>query len=173
VSFVVCRARRVGALGALLVLAGCGTADVAIPEATPVKAIAAPQEGFVPADALGLRIAPEDATAALQKGDRAFVDRFGLYSLRREEELMASLQVSRVNGDDPDTIERFRDAVITDIGSSRPREVLVGDEIVYFTTGERQQIAFWFRDRWLFVLSMREELTQRRALLRRMLEIRP
>ena len=41
------------------------------------------------------------------------------------------------------------------------------------TTGTKQQISIWFRDRYMFVLSVRDDYLQPRALLRAALEIKP
>ena len=44
---------------------------------------------------------------------------------------------------------------------------------VYLTTGTKQSIGVWFKDRYLFVLATRADYDEPRTLLRKALEIKP
>ena len=57
--------------------------------------------------------------------------------------------------------------------SSAPRTERLGTDTVYLTTGTKQSIAVWFKDRYLFVLATRADYDEPRTLLRKALEIQP
>jgi hypothetical protein len=104
---------------------------------------------------------------------KAFVDSLALYSLRHNDLVMATLQVSRFNDGADIGAEKFRQTVVNQIGSSAPRTVRLGGETVYLTTGTKQSIGVWFKGRYLFVLATRGDYDEPRTLLRRALEIQP
>ena len=71
----------------------------------------------------------------------AFIDALSLYSLRKNDLVQATLQVSRFNdGADVDA-DKFRQTVVNQIGGTAPRTVRLGSETVYLTTGTKQTIA--------------------------------
>jgi hypothetical protein len=162
--------RRVAALvvGGSLLLAGCGN-DAPDVGAKEVEAFDA---SIVPSELLGLAVGTEDIGGAEHVKD-PFVEGVGLYSLREGELLQGTLQVSRFTEDANSETARFRNAVVQQIGSTVPQQYRMGGRSVYLTAGKRQSIAVWFRGRYFFVLSMREEFEQPRALLREALEINP
>lgn len=128
----------------------------------------------VPSELLGLKVTQEDMTTSLAGSKDSYVDGVGLYAYRSEDDLLqATLQVSKFIDDARYRDAGFRSSVVAKIGGSVPRVVRLGDQRVYLTTGSKQQIAVWFRDQYLFVLSSRDDFTQPRALLREALEIRP
>ena len=128
----------------------------------------------VPSELLGLKVTQEDMTASLAGSKDSYVDGVGLYAYRSEDDLLqATLQVSKFIDDARYRDAGFRSSVVAKIGGSVPRLVRLGDQRVYLTTGSKQQIAVWFRDEYLFVLSSRDDFTQPRALLREALDIRP
>ena len=165
--------RRFGIVAlALVALAGCTRSDAAVAP-TPGKAVQALDLPNLPPDLLGLRIAKEDVSDDLAKVPKAFVDALSLYSLRHNDLVMATLQVSRfVPGADV-TSEHFRQTVVNQIGSSAPRTVRLGTETVYLTTGTKQSIAVWFKGSTLFVLATRADYDEPRTLLRQALRIEP
>ena len=155
-------------VGASLLLAGCGgaPADVGAKEVKQLDASAEPGE------LLGLKVATEDIGGAKHVKD-PFVESVGLYSLRQGDQLQGTLQVSTfTKGADSETA-RFRKAVVQQVGSTVPQQYKMGGHTVYLTAGKRQSIAVWFQGRTFYVLSMREEFEQPRALLRAALEIKP
>ena len=153
-------------------LGACAATDPAA-EPTPVAKIRTLPPSLLPATMVGLQVKAEDVTETVKRSRRAFVDQLSLYSLRADDKLMATVQVSRSNDPGEENIQRFRNSVIGQIGSSQPRSMVVGGRTVYITTGTKQRIAFWFKGRYLFVLATRDEFTQRRTLLRELLAIEP
>jgi hypothetical protein len=168
------RLRSLGAVvAAALALAGCARSDASPVKPTPGQAVKALEIPNLPADLLGLKLAPEDVAEDLGKVPAAFIDAMSLYSLRHNELVMATLQVSRFNDGADVNAEKFRQTVVNQIGSTAPRTVRLGGETVYLTTGIKQSIGVWFKDRYLFVLSARGDYDEPRTLLRKALEIKP
>jgi hypothetical protein len=159
-------------MAAALALAGCARSDASV-EPTPGQAVMALEIPNLPADLLGLKLAPEDVTEDLAKVPSAFIDALSLYSLRKNELVMATLQVSRFNDGADVKADRFRQTVVNQIGSTAPRTVRLGAETVYLTTGTKQSIGVWFKGRYLFVLATRADYDEPRTLLRKALEIQP
>jgi hypothetical protein len=124
----------------------------------------------IPDRVLDLVVKSESIRSA-QETKRPFIDGLALYSLRRDELLQATLQISRFSGGAKPDSARFRGSVINQIGSTVPKSFRMGGNTVYLTTGRRQAIAVWFRDRNLFILSMRDEYGQPRRLLRQLLAV--
>jgi hypothetical protein len=167
------RLRTLGAVAvAALALAGCTRSDASV-EPTPGKAVKALEIPNLPPDLMGLRIAPEDVTEDLAKVPSAFIDSLSLYSLRHNDLVMATLQVSRFSDGADVNTEKFRQTVVNQIGSTAPRTVRLGGETVYLTSGKKQSIGVWFKDRYLFVLATRADYDEPRTLLRKALEIKP
>jgi hypothetical protein len=157
---------------AALALAGCARSDATV-EPTPGEQVEALDIPGLPADLLGLRIAPEDVAEDLGKVPAAFIDGLSLYSLRKDDLVMATLQVSRFNDGAGHDSEKFRRTVVNQIGSSAPRTVRLGAHTVFLTTGTKQSIGVWFKGRHLFVLASRADYDEPRTLLRNALEIEP
>jgi hypothetical protein len=172
---VISGAWRVGPalLAATLLLSGCGRSDAARVEPTAGKAVKDLEVRGLPAEVLGLSVQREDVSETVARVDGTFIDALGLWSLRSENLVQATLQVSRFSaGASPDKAE-FRQTVVNQIGSSRPRAFRLGKRTVYLTTGTKQSIAVWFSGRYLFVLASRSDYDQPRTLLRQALEIKP
>jgi hypothetical protein len=173
---VSCFAFRLRCLGAVLAaavaLAGCARSDASV-EPTPGKAVKALEIANLPADLLGLKLAPEDVSAEVAKVPSAFIDGLSLYSVRRNDLVMATLQVSRFNDGADVKSDKFRRTVVNQIGSTAPRTVRLGGETVYLTTGTKQSIGVWFKGRYLFVLATRADFDEPRTLLRKALAIEP
>jgi hypothetical protein len=167
------RLRSLGAVAAAaLALAGCTRSDASVAP-TPGKAVKALDIPNLPPDLVGLKIAKEDVSEDLGKVPKAFVDSLSLYSLRHNDLVQATLQVSRFNDGADVKAEKFRQTVVNQIGSSAPRTLRLGGETVYLTTGTKQSIGVWFKDRYLFVLATRADYDEPRTLLRKALEIKP
>ena len=162
-----------GAAAVAALLAGCGRSDAARAEPTPGKAVKVLELPGIPAELLGLRVAKEDVAEPVSRVDSAFIDGLALYSLRSEDLVQATLQVSRFNdGADPGS-KKFKEGVVNQIGSSKPRPFRIGSRTVYLTTGTKQSIAVWFTGRHMFVLASRADYDEPRTLLRRALELQP
>lgn len=150
--------------------AGCGerAADVG-QEGKAIKAIDA---GVVPAQLLGLTVNQEPAEEYVADIDRSYLERFGLYSLRRGDVLEATLQLSKFGEDADYDKPEFRATVVGRIGKSNAQLLRMGDTEVYMTTGTKQQIAVWFRGPHMAVLSMRDQYPTPRTLLRQALAVK-
>jgi hypothetical protein len=167
------RLRLLGAVvAATVALAGCARSDASVTP-TPGKAVKALEIPNLPSDLLGLAIAKEDVSKDLAKVPSAFIDSLSLYSLRHNDLVQATLQVSRFNDGADVAADKFRQTVVNQIGSSAPRTVRLGGSTVYLTTGTKQSIGVWFKDRYLFVLATRADYDEPRTLLRKALEIQP
>ncbi len=159
------------AVSAALVLGACG-ADPAV-SAAEARVIEPLDADALPAQLLGLDVQREDISEILDGARRPYLDAASLYSLRDGKELQATLQIGRFASDADFADEGFRSTLLSTLGGGSIRQLRVGDEAVFLTTGDRQQIAAWFQDRYLFVLSTRDEFEQPRSLLREALELRP
>lgn len=160
-----CVALTLGALGA------CG--ESAAVEQAEAREIAAIDADRLPPELLGLQVRREDIADVLDGTKRPYLDEAGLYSLREGETLQATLQVGRFADGVDHTRPEFRDKLLNTVGGGSIRELRLGKQQVYLTTGDRQQVALWFQDSYLMVLSTREEYETPRALLRAALELQP
>lgn len=167
-------ARLTCAVVTLTVLAGCGGgAPSARFRGTLGTKIQSAASVTVPGEVLGLTVKPEDVTKTVASSQRAYIDSLALYGMRADNLLQATLQVSRFNADAKYQTDRFRLAVVNQVGTRRPTALTVQDQPVYLTAGNRQRIYVWFKGRYLFVLASREDFGSPRALLRTLLEIKP
>ncbi|MDQ1445719.1 MAG: hypothetical protein QOI20_2183, partial [Acidimicrobiaceae bacterium] len=163
------RSRSLAALGLLgcLTLAGCGGG--AKGHALKVKEIPA---AAMPAELLGMKLEPEKS-AELIKGDkRPFIEQIGLFSMRKDDLLQATLQAARFTKEARTDQQRFRDSLAGQVSSSTPQVLRMGGQLVYMSAGQKQSLVVWFKDRTMFVLAIRDEFPQPRALLRSALEIK-
>jgi hypothetical protein len=128
---------------------------------------------LVPSELLGLPVAQEDMRDTVSRSKDAFIESVGLYSMRRDELLQATLQVSRFSKDAPIQRAAFRQSLVSQIGGRRVQSYRMGEETVYRTTGRKQVISLWFKGHDLFVLSVRDTFESPRSLLRAALEIDP
>ena len=169
------RRRRLAAPLAALALAtalgACGNenAEVAAAEERVVSSLDAPG---VPATLRGLSVVKEDVSKALDDARRPYFDAVSFYSLREGEQLQATLQVGRFAEGSRHEEDSFRQSVLATIGGGAAKELRMGEEQVFLTSGDRQSIAVWFRDRYVFILSAREDYRFPRALLREALAVR-
>lgn len=158
------------AVAALLVVGTVACSKEKVQRGTAIKNLELPG---VPAELLGLRLQREDVSATTQRVSLAFVDSVALYSLRNDKDLVqATLQVSHFAEEARTEEASFRDAVVNQIGSARPRAFRLGGRTVYLTTGTKQSIAVWFDGDHLFVLASRADYDTPRTLLRKALELK-
>jgi hypothetical protein len=155
-----------GALLAATLLGACGDGPSASAEATAAKDIKQLPAELLPSEILGLDVQREDMAQALQGARLSYVDEVGLYSLRRDDLLQATIQVSRFNDNADADSPKFRRTLLSQVGGSVPKQVIVGDDTVYLTTGTKQTIAVFFRGRTMVVLAIREDYDQPRTLTR-------
>ena len=120
----------------------------------------------MPTELLGMPVQAEPS-ADLIKGDRqAFIDEIGLFSMRKDDLLQATLQISKFSPDANVDDRKFRDALATQISSAEPQILRMGEHQIYMSASAKQSLVVWFKDRTMFVLAVRQEFEQPRALLR-------
>ena len=160
-----------GALLAATLLGACGDGPSASAEATAAKDIKQLPVELLPSEILGLTVAREDMSEALESAQLSYVNEVGLYSLRRDELLQATIQISRFNDNAAAESADFRRTLLAQVGGSVPKQVVVGDETVYLTTGTKQTIAVFFRGRTMIVLAIRDDFDKPRTLTREALDL--
>jgi hypothetical protein len=152
-------------------LAGCGRSDAAV-EPVAGKQVKVLELPSLPAEILGLAVQKEDVAGSVAKVNSTFIDALGLWSLRSDDLVQATLQVSRFSDGARFEESDFRQSVVNQIGSARPRTFRLGTRTVYLTTGTKQSIAVWFKGPHMFVLASRSDYDEPRTLLREVLEIK-
>ncbi len=157
---------------AVAVLAGCGRSDAAV-DPVAGKKVKVLELSSLPPEVLGLAVQREDVAGSVAKVSSTFIDALGLWSLRSDDLVQATLQVSRFSEGARVEEADFRQSVVNQIGSARPRTFRLGKRTVYLTTGTKQSLAVWFKGAYLFVLASRSDYDQPRTLLREVLEIEP
>lgn len=128
----------------------------------------------VPAELLGMRLEPEKSADLIRETDKQpFIEEIGLFSMRRDELLQATLQVARFRPEAKLDERRFRDNIARQVSTGEPQVLRMGQDLVYMSAGQRQSVVVWFKERTMFVLAMREEFPRPRALLRAALGVQP
>jgi hypothetical protein len=159
------------ALGLAVLLAACSGGDG--PTGVAGKRITSLPQDVVPPTVLGLTVGKEDVSKALAGSQRNYVDAVSVYSFRKGDLLQATLQVSRFIDEARYTSADFRQSLLTRLGGAEAQPVRLGGDNVYLTSGNRQRLAAWFRDRYMFVLTIREDFDRPRTLMREVLQVRP
>lgn len=159
---------------ATLLLAGtaCATDDAAT-RAADSRVIVPLEASPVPPTLNGLKVAEEDVADAIEGAKRPYLEAATLYSLRAGDALQATLQVGRFAPDAEYDSSDFRLALANRIGEGTANAYRMGQDKVWLTSGDRQTIAVWFNQDYVFVLSTRDEYLGPRTLLREALGIEP
>lgn len=150
-----------------LTAAGCGDDE----EAVEVRQVSTLDGELLPATLGGLVVEEEAAVEEITERTNAYVAEVGLFSLRDDDLLQATLQVSRFHEDADYRASSFRRAIVDKVGSSAPRAFRMGDSTVWLTTGQSQRVAVWFEDDLFFLLAVRDDFERFRGLLRETLEL--
>jgi hypothetical protein len=124
----------------------------------------------IPQQIAGLRVVPEDIGGKLKGIDKPYVDTVAVFSLREDELLRASLQVSRFNAAARPEDRKFTGSIVSTIGGTEPEKFRVADEDVYTTAASDQVVFTWFKDDGMFVLAVQKDFEFPRTLLRRLLK---
>lgn len=153
-----------------VVAAGCGGGEDLVTKAGgPVEAL---DDIQLPADLVGLKVAEEKVTEALESFRPSYVAGAALYSFRGDKDLVqATLQIARFRDEPRNRSNNFRQSILTQFGSTRPRVTRMGDTVVYRTTQTKQTVAIWFDDLDWYLLSIRDEFDRPRTLMRETLEV--
>lgn len=164
--------KRLIALAMILAaLAGAcgGDEDVVTKAGGPVEPL---DDIQLPSQIVGLNVAEEKVTEALESFRPSYVAGAALYSLRGDKDLVqATLQIARFRDEPRNKSNDFRQSILTQFGSTRPRVTRMGDVVVYRTTQTKQTVAIWFDDLDWYLLSIRDEFDRPRTLMRETLEI--
>lgn len=160
---------RWAVLAALFVLLGSMACATGTENA---KAAPGPAELSIPGQILGLRVVPEDVQGQLGNVKRPYVDTVAVFSLRDEDLLRASLQVSRFNRAARPEDADFRRDIVSTIGGSAQNEYRVGDDTVYTTSASDQIVFVWFERNGMFVLAVQRDFPFPRTLVRRLVSSR-
>lgn len=158
---------------ALLSSSGCGREgqDNLLERATGTGALKGNRVVTLPSQVLGLKVAKEQVSKDVLKVDRPYIDSVGIFSMRENDLLRATLQVSRMNAVARPKSNSFRNSIINLMGTTSPQKLLVSDTVVYNTAGNKQSLFVWFEGRGFYVLSVHEDYEFPRTLLRRMIDL--
>lgn len=128
----------------------------------------------IPSQLVGLTVKVEDVSGQTKEIKQSYVDSLGMFSMREDELLRATLQVSRLSRIARPQSAGFRRSIVSYLGGSTPIELRVGGTTVYSTSGNKQNIFIWFRERGMFILSVHQDFAFPRTLLRKVvgLEVR-
>ena len=122
-------------------------------------------QGGPPSKLNGLTVKQEQIGKPGPRSGRDYLVNVRLYSLRAKKQLEGTLQIGRFRDDAPTTLSFHRE-IASDIGTAVAREHRIGGTPVFVTRGKRLGIAVWFRDRDMFVLSIREGYREPKSLIR-------
>jgi hypothetical protein len=153
-------------------LAACGNENPQVRDADARKIVALDAPG-VPGTLRGLAVVKEDIAGTVDKAERPYFEAVSLYSLREGDQLQATLQLGRFAEGTPYQRSGFRSSLLATIGGGAAKELRMGQDQVFLTSGDRQSIAVWFRGRHVFILSSREDYRFPRSLLREALAVQP
>ena len=125
----------------------------------------------LPSQVLGLSVAPEDVEKLFGEARRPFIESIGLFSMREDDLVRATMQIGKFNRAARPSNSEFRQAIIGRIGTSRPQQIVVGDTTVWVSSGTDQVIFVWFKKRGFYVLTTHGDYEFPRTLLRRMITL--
>jgi predicted small secreted protein len=120
---------------------------------------------------LGLKAQSEDVSKLISTVSDLYVNAVSIYSLRKDDVVQATLQISRFNAKARPNDPEFRKTLVTNLGGSEGTPTTVGKDTVFITQGTRQRVAVWFRAKTVFILTTRDDYDMPRALLRESLQI--
>ena len=145
-----------------------GSTDVEGVQGSAIEPIA-PEA--LPGQIESLTVRVEDMSKQLSLAEDTYVQSAGVFSLRQGDLVQATLQISRFTEDFDYRDPVARSSLANRLGGSRAEVLRLGEDTVYLTQGQRQQLALWFRGAYLYVLSTRRDYTTPRSLLRSALEV--
>lgn len=125
----------------------------------------------IPDQVMGLVVQQEPVASDVEEVERPYLDAVSIFSLREEDLLRASFQISRFNRIARPKSSAFRRLVTAQLGGSVPEELQVGEVTVYSTSGNEQRVYAWIEDRGFFVLQVHQDFEFPRTLLRRLVDL--
>jgi hypothetical protein len=162
--------RAVGfvAVAAMVFGAGCGTIDTKGTSAADIKQL---PENELSGTYLGLQARREDIGGSLSNQEaNAYIDAIGLYSLRNNQRLEATLQISKLSGKARPKDQKFQQLVANQIGGTKVQAFVMDGKHVYRSSQRKQSLTSWFRGDYFMILSVRDTYKSPRTLLRVLLE---
>jgi hypothetical protein len=157
-----------GAIALSFGVSACGNHRVV---GTSGRQIGNVEATLIPTSILDLNVVQEDIRPTLAKSSNTYVGAAGLFSMRRDNVIQATLEVARLTPKANAESPKFREVLAEQIGGSKPQTARIGTDLVYFTSATKQRLFVWFRDRSFYVLSVRSDYTQPRDLLRAVLGV--
>ena len=156
---------------ALVVATVGGACGSGAPKGVDAKNIKQLPASTISGTYLGLTPEREDVAGALgdQEGN-SYIAGVGLYSLRKGEQLEATLQVSKLTSNARPKDEKFQEEVASQIGGTKVQPFVMGGRTVFRSSLRKQSLTSWFNDKYFMILSVRETYKTPRALLRVLLE---
>lgn len=124
----------------------------------------------IPNVLVGLEVRPENVAEEFEGTEQSYVAMLGLFSLREDDLVRATLQVSTFNNLARPKDPTFRRSIINRMGTTRPRTITVSNTPVFVTTQTDQNIFVWFEEEGFFVLTTHREFEFPRTLLRRVID---
>lgn len=147
---------------ALLGLAGCGEAELT---GTPGKDIKTLPVTTVPKVLNGLAVKPEKVTKALEQAKQSYVDAVGFYSLRKDNVVQGTIQVSEFGPSARLGDPEFRTQIINQSSPGTPATVNVNGTGVQQSTGTKSTVSIWFSEDRFVVLTVLKSYLGARGLL--------
>jgi hypothetical protein len=160
------------ALAVVLIASACGSSSAHGTSAKDIKQL--PQD-TVSGTYLGLTPVREDISGTLRDQlANAYVDSVGLFSLRHDKLLEATLQISKLSKSARPKDPKFQQQVVSQIGGTAVQAFVMSGRRVYRSSARKQSLSSWFRGDYLLVLSVRDTYPYPRSLLRELLtEVKP
>jgi hypothetical protein len=151
-----------------LVSASCGGSESSAATSTPRP----PAAIELPTVMLGLNVGREDIASRVTQSEQPYVDSVGLFAFRRGKDVLeATLQVSRFTPEARPESADFRGSIISRIGGASPRQIRIGEQRLFLTSGRNQIVFIWFKKRGFFVLTVRRDYAFPRTLARRLIDM--
>jgi hypothetical protein len=146
---------------------------LAIAAVVSAGALHAAAQTNVPKILNGLAVTAEKVGPPTRAG-KQYLDHIDLFSLRRaDRQLESTLEFGHFRSEAPVHSLLFQRKIAGQIGLTVPVEQRLQGTTVFVTTAKRLNVAAWFRDRTIFILSIRDDYDSPKALIRAALEITP
>lgn len=156
------------ALSVALFSAACGTDS---PEGTAAKNIKELPSNLLSSTYLGLVPKQEDIKDNLATQEaNAYIESVALFSLRRDDRLEATLQISKLSSKARPEDAGFQRQIAGQIGGSKVEQFVMGGVPVFRSSVRKQGLTSWFHGDYFMVLSVRDSYATPRTLLRTLVE---
>jgi hypothetical protein len=148
--------------------AACGSSN---PEGTSAADIKQLPENELSGTYLGLEARREDIGGSLSNQEaNAYIDAIGLYSLRNNQRLEATLQISKLSEHARPKDPKFQQLVANQIGGTKVQAFVMEGHQIYRSSQRKQSLTSWFQGDYFMILSVRDTYKAPRTLLRVLLE---